>query len=136
MNNKGFTLIELMATIAIMALVSILAYPSIRNALSSNKASSCKYYEKSLVIAAKSYIQKESPDIVEGNGGSFPTNFNITMQTLIDTGYIEPYNDKSTKIQGMPNIAIKYNNINYTYTYESHIKCVSKSNESKIIYSS
>lgn len=136
MDDKGFTLIELIATVAIMALVSILAYPSIRNALSSNKASSCKYYEKSLVIAAKSYIQKESPDIIESSGGTFPSNFNITMQTLIDTGYIEPYNDKSTKIEGIPNIIIKFNSVTNTYTYESHIKCVSKNNISKIIYSS
>lgn len=136
MSNKGFTLIELIATIVIMALVSLLAYPSIRNALSSNKTTSCKYYEKSLVIAAKSYIQKEGGDIIEGNGGYFPASLNITMQELINTGYIDAYNDKNTKIQGSPSIVVRYNSATYTYTYESHITCVNKNNTSRVIYSS
>ena len=136
MNNKGFTLIELIATIVIIALVSLLAYPSIRKAMASNNATSCKYYEKSLVMAAKSYIQKEGTDIIESNGGTFPTSLNITMQTLINTGYIDAYNDKNTQIQDSPNIVVKYNSATYTYTYESHIKCVSKSNTSKVVYSS
>ena len=51
--NKGFTLVELLATIAIMGMIMILVTPSIVNLQNNNKKKKFEYYGKTLVEAAK-----------------------------------------------------------------------------------
>lgn len=56
MNNKGFTLTELLVTIVIMGIITGLAFPSIRKLQEENKNEEFKAYEKVLVNAAKVYM--------------------------------------------------------------------------------
>ncbi len=133
MNNKGFTLIELMATVTIMGFVSLIVYPSISSAISSNNSSSCKYYEKTVVSASKRFIQKESVDIKEAYGGNFPSSYRIDQSTLVNSGYIDDYNDSKTSVRNIY-VIVRYNSSNNTYTYESHLTCLNKGG--KNIYNS
>lgn len=125
MNNKGFTLIELMACVVIIGFLSLVAYPSISNALATNSSKSCVYYEKAMISACKYFIQKESTDIIESNGGNFPSNKTVNLQTLLDSGYIEPYTDTKSTIMNA-SVVVNYNATTKTYTYTPHLKCMSK----------
>ena len=125
MNNKGFTLIELMACVVIIGFLSLVTYPSIRNALSTNSSMSCVYYERAMVSACKYFIQKESVDIIESNGGFFPSNKIVSLQTLLDSDYIEPYTDTKSTITNA-SVSVDYDATTHTYTYTPHLKCISK----------
>lgn len=126
MNNKGFTLIELMACVVILGFLSIIVYPSINNALTTNSSKSCKYYERSMISACKYFIQKENVDIKESNGGRFPPVMEVTLTELINSGYIEEYNDTKSEITNNPKIVINYDITTNTYTYTVHLRCMGK----------
>lgn len=64
-NNKGFTLIELIAAIAIMALISMAAVPSLKNMLSNNEKKKFDYYSISIENAGKLYFRREKTDIID-----------------------------------------------------------------------
>lgn len=127
MNKKGFTLIELIATITIIGIVSLLTVPALGKIMSDNNTSACKYYEKVMIEASKSYIQKEGPDIIE-NSGSFPSNYTISLNSLISLDYIDEYDDTRTKITN-GTIIVNYNSTSGTYSYTPHYVCSKKSGE-------
>ncbi len=55
MKNKGFTLIEIIATIIILGILMIITIPSVSKFLSDTRSSAYKSHEKSMEEAAKSY---------------------------------------------------------------------------------
>ena len=57
MNKKGFTLVELLAVIVIMALLMAFAFPSIQGLVNSNKEKKYEAYEKSMTEYAKAYFE-------------------------------------------------------------------------------
>ena len=126
MKNKGFTLVELVAVVAILGLIALFGVPSLIHIISDNNSNACKYYEKAMREAAKAYISKESKDIFEnpslGGSGNFPGNYTITQQKLIDDGYITAYNDSNTNITG-GRVVVSYNSSTKTYTYVTHVTC-------------
>lgn len=139
LNKKGFTLVELIATIVIMGFISLMAFPSINNAINANKTSACKYYEKTIILSAKSYVQKESVDMLENNNINYRlTNlgYKLTAKDLIDAGYLEPYKDNNSQINTTASgayVMVKLNQETDTYTYNVKLEC--KNNNGKVIYS-
>lgn len=137
-NVKGFTLVELVATIAIMGMVSLMLFPSVNQLLNSNKTSSCKYYEKAMIGAAKRYIQKESVDIIEANHGSFPSHYTIWAYQLMDAQYLESYQDSKTTIMvnrgdsSSARVLVSYDKNTNTYTYQAKLVC--KNASGRILY--
>ena len=65
MNNKGFTLIELIVTILLIGLLFLFGIPYLMGIISDNKTSSFNYYGEAMIAASKLYIQKEGRDIKE-----------------------------------------------------------------------
>lgn len=57
MNKKGFTLVELLAVVVIMALIMALAFPSIQGLINSNNEKKYESYEKSMTEYAKAYFE-------------------------------------------------------------------------------
>ncbi len=60
MNKKGFTLVELLAVVVIMALIMALAFPSITGMISGSNQKKYVSYEKSMSEYAKAYYEDES----------------------------------------------------------------------------
>jgi len=67
MNKKGFTLVELLAVLVLIALVSMLTFPNLRNLMKNNNEKQFTTYEELMVSYAKSFPINRYVDS-EGNG--------------------------------------------------------------------
>lgn len=85
-NNKGFTLVELMAVIVVLALIITIAVPS---AISISHKIKLKMYATKvdmIIDSAKLYGQDNPSALSNENACS---SSDLTVQTLIDMGYIK-----------------------------------------------
>ncbi|MDR6549539.1 prepilin-type N-terminal cleavage/methylation domain-containing protein [Paenibacillus qinlingensis] len=82
-NEKGLTLIELLAVIVIIAIIAAIAIPSISSILERTKANAHKSNAHMMVDAARLYVT--------GEGITVPTNGNVTvnMADLQAKGYLQ-----------------------------------------------
>lgn len=60
MNKKGFTLVELLAVVVIMALIMALAYPAITGMINSSNQRKYEAFEKSMTEYAKAYYDGDN----------------------------------------------------------------------------
>ena len=83
--KKGFTLVELLAVLLIIALISTLAFKSILKTSKDSKAMTQKTYEKLVLASARSYVTNDEniKNILKAEH-----QYQITYQTLIDEGYL------------------------------------------------
>ena len=70
MNKKAFTLVELLVTIIIIGLIALMGFPSLQRMLNDNTTKEIETYGKSMIGAAKMYMQKEGRDISEDNSAT------------------------------------------------------------------
>ena len=62
LNNKGFTLVELLATIVILAMIGVISFVSINGVIEQNKIKNCENLENSIKSAAKEYVSDKRYD--------------------------------------------------------------------------
>ena len=82
MNNKGFTLVELIGIVLILALIFLVSFP---NFVSMSKISDEKRYEnmvKDLCMAGESYIYANGMSVDSGG-------IQISIKDLIDYGNVD-----------------------------------------------
>lgn len=77
--NKGFTLIELIGTVVILAIISLIAFPSIINLL--NKSND------NIDTHTREFIQTAALDFVNDNKDNLPSE--ITVIDLVNGGYLQ-----------------------------------------------
>lgn len=63
MNNKGFTLVEVLATFAVMGIILGIAFPAVDRLYSENKKEIYKSYEAGFLAAAKLYVDQYDRDL-------------------------------------------------------------------------
>ena len=80
MNKKGFTLVEVIGVITILALVIMVAFPNILGAMSKTEAEMNEATETLLITNAKNYWSENVTMISE-------TNYCVSVQTLISLNY-------------------------------------------------
>ena len=78
MNEKGFTLVELLAVILVIALIATFAIPQVLNQFSNYSEQLTKNQEKMIVEAARAYV--------ELNHGTYSAKKDscIALKTLVD----------------------------------------------------
>lgn len=90
MNNKGFTLIEVIVTIAIMGIITGIAYGSITSLQTRNRNKKYQTYEQVLVTGAKLYVDQYSRDMWDDENDN--TCYAIGYNTLVVNNLIQAYN--------------------------------------------
>lgn len=127
-SKKGFTLVELLATITIIGIISILAFPSLNRIITNNKEKKFEYYADSIKKGAKLYIESHNKDIWDKDEAG---DTKINYSDLKTDYLIKDYNNDNTTCDNNGTYVIVTKNSYNNYTYEIHIKCT-KNN--KIVY--
>lgn len=117
MNNRGFTLIELIVTIALLALISTISVSVIGNIRGKHNVNS--YYEllKNVESAAKLYVTDNRYNLNSvGIDIKCPNNntFTISLQKLVDSGYLTTDNDGIKNFDGST-LTLSENKVTVTY---------------------
>lgn len=86
MNKNGFTLVELLGVIVVLAIVFGLAVVGVSHVINTGKQSIYFSLEKTMESSSKNYIIDNYNEIISAN---FPIN--ISLNKLIEKGYIDKY---------------------------------------------
>ena len=120
MNKKGFTLIELIMVIVLIAILSLILIPNIFTLLNKSKISSCESLKKNIESAAKTYVINNKYEL----NFSCNTPKDITLETLIIAGDLKvdssgqitnPLDDSIIALSNT--ISVTYNCSSKTFTY-------------------
>lgn len=121
-NNKGLTLVELLAVIVIIGILSSLAVTAISKLLDRSTENYYKDQEDNIALAAQSYANDNRTVLPFKTGAS--NSVEITLDQLQTAGYIKTVKDKSGKQcnKGTSYVTITKNS-KEDYTYKTHLEC-------------
>ena len=139
LNNKGFTLIEVLAVIVILSILMAIMVPSVGNIMKKNKEDNYQNLKDSIISAAKIYIsdnryqitvgscttQNAKVDVLSINNVTL-TDSKITIQTLANAGNLKTTSDgkiinpKDKKSLNLDNsyVVVKYQCDKKEYEYQ------------------
>src|SRR5574344_1609391 len=92
MNKKGFTLLELLAVIVVLAIIALIVTPFVTKAINESRKGSAENSMNGLISAAEAYYGTE----LVKNGGSFD-NITFTFNNGSITKSIEEASDLTFK---------------------------------------
>ena len=123
MKNKGFTLTELLGTIVILAIIALIAFPVVLGLLNNSQDETDSALQNFAISGARNYVNDNMNDFPKAlandtNIKSYGDKGNITVQTLIDEGYISNTTISSTKNCEMLNDYVKVTSDSKKYIYE------------------
>lgn len=128
LNKNGFTLVELLVAISVLAIVMIIALPQISNVKNTNQTTKYKKYAESIVSSAKLYTDSYAEDMFGNNKSG-----------CVDVPYSELRNKdlvKDIKLEGATcnnaNTYVRVRKANDHYFYERAITC--KDRDGKVVY--
>ena len=108
MKKNGFTLIELIASVTILALIALIAFPAILNSLSSGQAKVDDGVKKVVESAAEAYAN------------DYDTFSSVSVCKLAQEGYISTsFFEKNKKLIGAGLVSIANNGSKYTYSFQA-----------------
>lgn len=117
MNNKGFSLIELLVVLVILSAIISIAIPSITSAVERNKQKTNDKKIEIIISQAEEYasIYKNKIKRDEDN------NFCINISSIIEVGLLTQNDIIDTDNNSLDG-SVKYNNNTKTYSYNKN-KC-------------
>jgi type IV pilus assembly protein PilA len=142
LNNKGFTLVEMLAVVVILSVLMAITVPTISGLIEKNKSDSYKSLEKSILAAAKVYISDNRYNItlsgscgdtrsiseIDNNDDMFigSEKEKLKIKALVDSGDLNDGNDviiypkdNSKKLDlDSSYVIVKYNCDTKDYSYE------------------
>ena len=86
MNNKGFTLVELIAIIGLLAIIVLISIPSFTNQIEWSRKNNYDNFISDLCLAAESYVNHSGEVSNFSNAGDTIT---INIEDLKSNGYIK-----------------------------------------------
>lgn len=111
-NNRGLTLIELLAVLVILGIIVVIVVPSVTRNLKSSRVQLCERQLESLVSASKNWLTDQINDnynVVYLNG-VFQDQI-VTGKTLLEQGYVSTLEAEYEDV----NIEISKAGDNYNY---------------------
>ena len=115
MNNKGFTLIEVVTAVVIMSLLGTIAVTSMMSVLKSGNDKYYKNQEDMVIMAAKEYYSDHKGELpIESDTST------ITLDELIESDYIDTVKDsKGNTCNGKSTVTVsKIDKEKYNYKVE------------------
>ena len=120
-NIKGFTIVEILAAVVILGVLSLIAIVSVSSVLDRAEENHYKTQKDTLIMAAKSYAQ-DNRNLLPKNVGDSRI---ITLKELQDAKYIGDVVDRSKNACDEAEVTIfKYSKNDYSYS--AYLKCGSK----------
>ncbi len=117
MNKNGFTLVELLGVIILLAVIALITIPTISGAIKTGQENADQQFKDDVVLAAKNWTL-DNKGKTKDNGSC-----NVTLEAMQNEGYI----DKNVKIPSTKT-EVDANQICVT------IKATSKENRQKKTY--
>lgn len=120
MKNRGFTLLELLGVIVILALLTTLVFPNVLNTIKKSSDQTDKFSMELISNAADIYIENHANSFKKRNGSKFI----IDMKELIEDGNL-PSNLKISDIEDIEEkcVQVMYKNNDYTYELKDKDSC-------------
>lgn len=131
MNRKGFTMVELIAMMTVLAILMAIAVPNISGILKSNKESiQVEDINKMIETAKRKLNNNEAAYPPKEEAGDIKKYCTvITLNALNDNGdFTKGVNDGEYQGDKSYIVIKRIDNSNGTYTYEYYIKLVEKKN--------
>lgn len=121
--KKGFTLIEMLAVIVILAIISLIIFPEVNKIIKNSKQKSYDTQINNLINATKKMTAKDSSLLPEEVSGSKKcvTLSELKLAGEIDTDVIEDPRNTSNKLTGV--IVIEYSGEYQQYVYSYNETC-------------
>lgn len=116
MNRKGFTLVELVAIIVILAAIFLVSFPTLKNMLANDDKKKYNTIVEDLCTAGKTYMY--------ANMDSFPNlsiiggTIDLEISKLIEYGNV----DKNL-INPKTELSVKYDKLKYTVLEDFSLDC-------------
>ena len=95
MNRKGFTLIEVLGTLTILGIISVVAVPMVNKYLMQSKDKTYDNYVNTLYNATRNYYEKNSMFLPKAG-----TSSKVTARELLNDDYIDELIDPETRNAG------------------------------------
>lgn len=116
MNTRGFTLIELVSIIIILAAIFLVSFPNLLTNVRRNEKREYDAMIKNLCLSGESYIYSNMGDYSELSNPN--SNIVLSIDELISNGYIDnaPINPKTNK-------ATTDDHLKYTVLSDHSLEC-------------
>lgn len=114
--KKGFTLVELLATITILGIIALLLVPTVTETLSSFRQDSSESQKKTIVSAAKLWASDHRIDLPSTEGDSVCVKVSELKQGYLEEDLKDP--DTKQAISNDSGVQIKRVGKSYEYTYQ------------------
>lgn len=115
-NNKGFTLVELLAVIVILAIILAIAVPTISSLINSSSIKAYQSNEKMMVKAAKTYMST--------NESLYPSNIGDTTEVTLNQLQVDNYISSITLSGSSCNGYVLITKVDTNnYSYKPNLNC-------------
>ena len=121
MKKNGFTLVELLGVMVILALLMLFAFPKIINQVKSSTNSTDEFTEKLIYNATDLYMDDNKNMFVKDN----EINYCIPLSTLVDNGYLKgpiKLNGSDTDVTSLKTVEVSYNG-QYDFELKDNSDC-------------
>ena len=88
MNNKGFTLIEVLVTLVIFSLITLIVSNLINSTLALSKEESYNLFKNNIIKASYNYLNECSANLIECEYNN-KENYIFSLNELVKNGYIK-----------------------------------------------
>ena len=124
MNNKGFTLLEIILVVAILGVITLIAVPSVSSILNRNKNDQYDNLKKSIISAAKMHVSDNRYDLgIVCNTTNEKLTLTITLEELVDAGdltepIVDPRDNSEIPLDNVVDITYDCSNKTFSYEYK------------------